>query len=495
MMVMGFTDLQFKKFKQVIAEGIGLHCSSERLSCFSMIAMERMKELELPPWAYLKRLEEDPTEFECFVNLITVGETYFFRDEKQFDILKKFVIPKYVQKAAADPGKAGKINIWSAGVSTGEEAYGIAILFKEAFKDFPLWTVSILGTDINTVSLETARKGIYQSRSLQNVCEADRERYFIQTGKTFEVCDEIKEMVRFERLNLVKGPYGAENFSPEGFDIVFCRNVTIYFEVAVIKRIIPWFHRVMVKNGYLFLGATESLWGISNLFHPIEFPHAFIYQRQNGTASEEMTFSVPMLVIPKDTGHPSELCTTTEPSVASPSVKNGPGQQDALIESRKAYEHKEYSKALEMLNDYMKRKTEDPEAAMLKAHILSNQEQYEAALKCLDVVLKKNNLDAQAYYLKAIIFSKMKALNKAVDQYKKALYVNYDLAMVHFKLADLFRISGDRPQANRHYQETVRLLKTQEEQSEVTLSDGMTAGALINAAHLALSKMEEPGHE
>src|SRR5688500_13027164 len=168
-------------------------------------------------------------ELRNLLNLVTVTETCFFRDASQFRLLREYIIPTLMAERTAR-GEPKKIRIWSAGCSTGEEAYSIAITLHEMglFHD-PDWIVEIIATDLNTRALETARRGVYSTRAVRNVEGMLLDYHFTRNGKLFALSDAIKKRVKFEFGNLTQTPMPTTGTQ----DIVFCKNVTIYFRTEV----------------------------------------------------------------------------------------------------------------------------------------------------------------------------------------------------------------------------------------------------------------------
>ncbi len=181
---------------------------------------------------------------------LTVGETYFFREAKVFEVLEKVALPELI-RARRSTGK--RLAIWSAGCCTGEEPYSIAIAIERALPDLAEWDVTILGTDINAEFLRKAREGIYGEWSFRGVPDAIRKRYFLpRDAGRFEVVPRIRRLVRFECANLV------EDINPTcAMDVVFCRNVLMYFSTGQVKNVAARLHRALAADGWLFPGSSE----------------------------------------------------------------------------------------------------------------------------------------------------------------------------------------------------------------------------------------------
>ena len=210
---------------------------------------------------------------EWLLNEITIGETCFFRNAPQLDALRTVVLPAILKNKSHLAYR--HLRFWSAGCSTGEEAYTLAILLLQE-REGALKNVNfeVLATDLNARSLEAAQAGIYGEYALRNLGPALRQKYFVPAGDKLAVKPEVKSLVKFSRLNLVDD---SRMTFMKGMDVIFCCNVMIYFDAAVRKRIVQHFYNNLVPNSYLFVGHAESLYGINNDFHLVHFPGATAY--------------------------------------------------------------------------------------------------------------------------------------------------------------------------------------------------------------------------
>jgi len=207
------------------------------------------------------------------LNEITIGETCFFRSQPQLDALRHIVIPKILAAKSALPIR--RLRIWSAGCSTGEEPYTLSMLMLEELhgrlKD---WTIEILATDLNERSLAHAKNAIYGTYSTRNLTPYYRQKYFTPAAEQLQVQPVVHKSIVFNRLNLSDD--GRMTFM-KGLDIIFCCNVLIYFDLVSKRRVIQHFYNNLLSHGYLFLGHSESLFGITDEFRLIHLPGATAY--------------------------------------------------------------------------------------------------------------------------------------------------------------------------------------------------------------------------
>lgn len=212
-------------------------------------------------------------EWIALLNEITVGETSFFRNPTQLDALCKVVLPKIVEAKANLPVR--RLRIWSAGCSTGEEPYTLSmLLLEESQRRLKDWLIEILATDLNERSLAQAKPGVYGTYSTRNVNPYFRQKYFTPLGDKLQVLPAVRERVNFSRLNLSDD---SQMIFMKSMDVIFCCNVLIYFDLASKRRVIQNFYNNLLPHGHLFLGLSESLYGVSDDFCLVHLPGATAY--------------------------------------------------------------------------------------------------------------------------------------------------------------------------------------------------------------------------
>ncbi len=228
---------------------------------------------------YLRSLNEpgvNPTEVSRLINKVTITETSFFRDPHQITAMARNVIPEIARRH--EQLGARLFTIWSAGSSSGEEAYTLAILLAEHFKnDLPRWNITIFATDINDEALQVCRAGIYKPYTLRNTPPAIRDKYFkAMPDDRYAVRDDLKRLVMSQKSNLMDYS-GSKRFT--GSDLILLRNVMIYFEASAKAQVLQMCYENLRENGYLFLGQSETAFGISHAFKLVTFVNAFAYKK------------------------------------------------------------------------------------------------------------------------------------------------------------------------------------------------------------------------
>ncbi len=229
------------------------------------------------PREYWDKLTSQPScdgELRQLLNEMTIGETCLFRSQPQLDALRKVILPELVAEKAKQITK--RLRIWSAGCSTGEEPYTLAMnMLEESERLLKGWTVEILATDLNDRSVETAKAGIYGDSALRSTTEYFRHKYFSAVeAKKLQVRPEVKKLINFSRLNLQDE---SKMLFMKGMDLIFCCNVLIYFDGASKSKVIKHFFSNLNFGGYFFLGTSESLMNLNDQFHLVHFPGTIAY--------------------------------------------------------------------------------------------------------------------------------------------------------------------------------------------------------------------------
>jgi len=268
------------RLRDLIYEVAGIFHADNKLAMLQDRCARRMQELQVPTLReYMKRLTTGPTrqaELIALLNEITVGETYFFRNQPQLEALRRIVLPNILQAKMNSPQQ--RVRLWSAGCSTGEEPYTLRmVLMEEAHQLLRGWTLEILATDINQRSLAHAQAGVYDSYSTRNLPALYRQKYFFAVGQQLQVAPPARSNISFNRLNLSDNPRMT---LMQSIDVIFCCNVLIYFDLVSKRRVIEHFFNSLLPNGYLFLGQAESLFGVSDDFCLVHFPGATAYVKR-----------------------------------------------------------------------------------------------------------------------------------------------------------------------------------------------------------------------
>lgn len=227
---------------------------------------------------YYYFLKYDPgreAEFLCLFDVVTTNETSFFRDPSQIKAFENGVLHTLVKEKEAKRDR--KLRVWSAGCSTGEEPYTLAMIIKEKQELLKNWTLEIMASDISESVLKSAKKAIYTQNAVRNTPPFILKKYFQNSGSHYSLKDEVKNLVRFQRVNLIDQ---ARLKTIRGMDVVFCRNVLIYFDDKAKKQVVSGFYDSLNPGGYLFLGPVESLYNISRAFKLVNVDGRPLYKKE-----------------------------------------------------------------------------------------------------------------------------------------------------------------------------------------------------------------------
>src|SRR5215510_5905191 len=247
-----------QRFIQLITAQTGLQIREAETDKLRHTIRSRMTEQQLTdPEAYYQLLANNTAasrrEWEELVLPLTIGESYFFRDSGQFSLLREQVIPELIERNSA----ARSLRIWSAGCSTGEEPYSLAILVDELLPTHSHWNIVIIGTDVNKRAIAAARRGIYRQHSLRTLDPELRKRYFHQHRGDWELDARFRSMVSFRQVNLFGDPFPDSTGNLLEMDLILCRNVLIYFDRTAIAPVITKFTNTLKVGGYLVTGHAE----------------------------------------------------------------------------------------------------------------------------------------------------------------------------------------------------------------------------------------------
>jgi chemotaxis protein methyltransferase CheR len=266
---------EFRLLRDLIAQKTGISYSQDARAMLERRLRERLLALSLPSFAeYFQYLRFNPraqAEWDDAIEVLTTNETYLFREDYQLRAFKNEVLPMLA--AQARPRKS--LSIWSAGCSTGEEVYTIAILVFES-RIFDGWDVRIFGSDISRRCVATARAGVYGHASFRTTPAEAKRTYFAERNGMMHVHERIREMCQFGQLNLLDDQRARLLGK---FDAIFCRNVLIYFDAHARRRVIDVFHERLYPGGVLFLGHSESLLNVSTAFELLHLKEDLVYRK------------------------------------------------------------------------------------------------------------------------------------------------------------------------------------------------------------------------
>lgn len=267
------------RIRELIYRSAGIFHPDNKLAFLEDRCKRRMKVLRMQELhEYLTCLTSSAvrqTELVSLLNEITIGETCFFRNSAQLEALRRIVLPAIMQVKSKLPTRC--LRIWSAGCSTGEEPYTLRmLLLEQAQSELKDWSLTIFATDLNERSMAQAREGFYGEHSTRNLSPLYRSKYFLAHGEKLRINAMARSNIVFRRLNLTDD---AAMSQMKSMDLILCCNVLIYFDLDSKRRVIRHFRDSLLPHGYLFLGNSESLYGVSGDFQLVHFPGSTGYMK------------------------------------------------------------------------------------------------------------------------------------------------------------------------------------------------------------------------
>lgn len=271
-------DPVFRQIRDLVYKVCGIFQLEEKLYLMADACGRRMKQLSIRTpreyWDLLTAHSNREAEIRQLLNEVTIGETCLFRSPPQLDALRKVILPELVADRSRQITK--RLRIWSAGCSTGEEPYTLAMnMLEESERLLKGWTVEILATDLNDRSIESAKAGAYGDYALRATSDFFKRKYFSPfDDKKLQARPEVKKLITFSRLNLQDD---SRMLFMKGMDLIFCCNVLIYFDGPSKAKVIDHFFSNLNFGGYFFLGTSESLFKLNDKFHLVHFPGTIAY--------------------------------------------------------------------------------------------------------------------------------------------------------------------------------------------------------------------------
>jgi chemotaxis protein methyltransferase CheR len=412
----------------------------------------------------------------------------------------RFVLPEMIQKKVESGDKC--IRAWSAGCSRGDEAYSIAIAMIEVFPSFEEWKVSVLGTDINRKGLACSEGAVYIEKDVGHLPKEYVDKYFTRQGSNYHLRDDVKALVEFEYHNLATDPCLHEKM--QNVDILFCRNVIIYFDPETTQRVLESFYNCLAQDGYLFLGHTETLWQITNRFERVEFPQTFIYKKQLGPVREDLV--KPFMAVPeisleslaasaglaslfeheaKPEAPGSALPPPLEPFVSQPAEQMEGRAPQVDDPSHEAFRSPPDPAAGREKGDLL--------ASLTKATALANEARYKEAADILGKIIAADNLSVEAYYLLGVLSYKSGNLKEAETQFRKVIYVSPDSVLAYFNLGNMYLYQKRLREATREFRNAVRLLEKRPKDEQVRFCEDFTVEFLLRACNNSLAQISQRG--
>ena len=530
-----FTDEYFIKFRDLIRTKSGIFFADRKradLKAGVLKAFHYSDEKNLAQYFdHLYNEKSNSPSFKLLVSFLTIGETYFFR---HFDVIERVVLPSLIKSHQHDK----TLRIWSAGCSTGEEPFTVAMVLNHLLPDINNWNITIIGTDININSLQYAKDAVYRPWSLRSINDFYKNNYFTKNDGLYYLDERARSLVKFDYLNLVDDAYPSAETSTRDLDLIFCRNVTIYFEMETTIKAVHKFYECLKEKGFLAVGHAEPSSLIYDAFVSEIYPDAVIYRRDTALKKEQQ-YKTGIRIrrdIFKDYSDQQTITSVSKPAmpdlaalqkqieklqvqkatkdkesphVIRSEIREKLSQRSEQIEIKRTKEPTEetvteaeierraklneselFSKGIELFQqkdfaaaekafvELIERHPNNARALYMVAHIKANKDQVEEAKRYCNNAIENDSLLIEAYYLLGLIHKEENAFDESIKMLKKTIYIDPNFAIGYYDLAVNYFKLGDNVQGHKYLKQTERILKTCNAEDRIGLLDDLTAREL-----------------
>lgn len=432
---------------------------------------------------FLQQCDQYVPELEWLISRITVGETYFFRDQSQMDYLRQIWLPEVISRKRENGEKT--LRIWSAGCSSGQELYSIAIMLHETLPDLESWTLHLLGTDINTDGLSRAIRGEYGEWSFRATNEDIRRQHFIQKGHNqYKIKPQFRSMAKFSFLNLADDSYPSIMTETHALDLILCRNVFIYFDISMARNVLKKFTNCLVPEGRLLLGASDMMPISVDGLEFSEWGGMFYYRRADGKYAPQpliKAFRKPQAItLPAIPSAPQPAVIEKEekllPASAAP-VSSPPAEPKSIdAQIRELLHDERWSEAIAAVTQYMDTHGETSAMLQHRAKALSNRGESLQAIQMCQRSIELDPLNHHTYLIMALALLELNRMQEAEAALRKVIYLNRDFIEAHFHLALLQLRLGKVKPGLKSLENALSAAKRIDPERELHHAVGMTVG-------------------
>ncbi len=487
------------KFSDFVARNMGLYFPKEKLTDLERRINSAKKEFNFDDTEecinFLISSPLTKAQIEILASHLTIGETYFFRDKKYFEVLESNILPKLIESRRR---KEKRIRIWCAGCCTGEEPYSIAILLHKLIHDLKDWNITISATDINPIFLKKASTGVYTEWSFRDTPNWVRENYFTKLEhKQFRILNTVNKMVTFSYLNLADNNYPSLSSNTNAMDIIFCRNVLMYFLPELANRTALRLGNSLVEDGWLLVSPAESSYLPKSKLQPIEHCGIILYKKNSKTRNDKNYFSEEAThELAEEISSDSTAATEfnfqhiKETYAESETVKDLPDKvkTETVLQIEagtyntafKFYNAGNFEEAEKMLVKNLPTDKIDSKEAALLARINANKGKLNDAFNWCSRAIEADKLNASYYYLQGTILQELGNRKEAIRLLKQTLYLDHNFVMAYLTLSNLISHEGKAEEAKRYTRNAKSILSKFSPDEILDESEGITAGRLLS---------------
>lgn len=482
-------QIQLERFFNLISMRTGIQISMDgrialrdyimlNLRSFSFSGME----------TYCRILELDSSEsrleWKKLISKITIGESYFFRDKGQFALLESTILPELIELRK----KERTLRIWSAGCSTGEEAYSLAILVDKLIQTKQAWKILILGTDINEESIKKAENGLYGQWSFRRMEPETKNMYFKEKKDQWEIALKIRNMVVFRTVNLIEEQLPNTGKDLQNMDLILCRNMFIYFSKTAVCNVLKKLSGTLSEDGYLMTGHGELHSQDLDSLTPVIFPESVIYHKGKKNSGrpvhiyQEATIPYEKSEVLTHKKHLSDFSTEKviprESGSAIQSDVNFTDTNLMLADIKSLFGLGDFDRVIEKTKSLLNIDPGNFEALYFMARAYAGKGFYDDAMIQLGQLLKKDSCHTGVYLLLAQISEIQGAYENAKDFLKKVIYLDPGSVVAHLELGDIYQKEKDKVRASKMRASALKLIQTMPPEAVIEIYDGISTGEL-----------------
>lgn len=479
-------------WSEFIETNLGLFFPPDRWNDLARLTQLAAESQGTQPEDFVKRVLEQPLnrkDAEILAAHLTIGETYFWREPLTFEILEQKILPELCHKK----GEHKRLRIWSAGCSGGEEPYSIAMALRRAIPDWRDWNITLLATDINPKSLQKAYEGTYNQWSFRNAPAWLKTDFFRERKKgVFEILPDLRNQVEFAYLNLVEDLYPSPENNTLAMDIIYCRNVLMYFKPDRFRKVVRALFNCLKEGGYLIVSSSEL--SIQNFqdFQAVNFPGLVAYQKSSpgNTKQSDWNWKEYLEKLEREAVFLTPVTLGNEESeIAWPAIQVGKSevtvtepQSKAIDKAMLCYKSGAYEEVIQVLEEADKGAAEYG----LLIRSFANIGKMDEAIKVAEAVLESDRLNTPMYYLYATLLQDVNRREDSKRALKSAMYLDPDFVLPYYSYgAALFR-DGNVRGAQKYFRAAAKMLKQQDPSQELPESDGLTVGRLSEIIKVSL---------
>lgn len=452
-------DPGYPRLKDYFIAATGLAYYMDKDDQLACHLARRIEALALPDCAsYIGLLQSDEidgSELDKLIAMVTIGETFFFRHHEAFNALRDVVLPDLIRRNQA----IRKLRIWSAGCSIGAEPYSVAILLKREFGHLLSgWEISIIATDINREFLDRARRGSYEDWAFRSVPEDIKRECFGKRGNAWEIDSQYKEWISFQYHNLVKDPCPSLRNHLDGFDLILCRNVTIYFSQQTVRNLVQELYFSLPADGWLLVGHSEPNVEVYRSFLAVNVPGAVLYQKVGGeSAASARTSPEPFSFVPQAYTLPPAPEPTLQPLPDPDPVRAAAWPQKPNPAQPVSF-------------------CPPPDLASIQK--IADQGDLEEAARRCEKLLEREKLSPMTHFYYALILEQMGRRRETQESLRRAIYLDRNFIVAHYYLGLIQQRLGDPKQAFRCFRNALNLLSGLRSDQSIPAANEFTAAEL-----------------